>query len=567
MGEKQNYSSISHFFEQLTQGTQTAKFDDCFRQIQEVLPSVAPDQNIGRICFQLMGGQSILGQIAENGIKVLYDNPLGAGDVPHVKMNRDQTGTTFSFMTYPVKGHTFTEEELFLVDAITHFSFLLLSQSRAAVLLERAQITDPLTLGLNLNGLMRIGKSFIEKGQISKYYGVFLNIKNFKYINQNVGPSNGDYLLKKLHQRLSNTLQNDEACARLGGDNFILLIRKERLDIFLKRNTILTFDMHTANPTPPVSLELRMGIYAAREGDQMADIMSKTTSAFAQSRMEGNADIVWFEDYMIEQEIQAKQVGSMFPEAIANKEFLVYYQPKVLLNSHELCGSEALVRWMRNGELIPPMAFVPALEKSGNVCELDYYVFEQVCKDLKEWESQGIQPVKVSTNFSKNHLMEPNFGDRILSLIQQYDVNPAYLEIELTETRSNKDIPAMDDFILRMKENGLSISIDDFGTGYSSLNLLKDLHVDTIKLDRAFVYNIENENLPDRIVIKNIVNMVKELGMEVIAEGVETQAQVDFLKSIRCNMAQGYLFDKPLPKDEYELRLTKKRTYKLNAEV
>ena len=273
----------------------------------------------------------------------------------------------------------------------------------------------------------------------------------------------------------------------------------------------------------------------------------------------------WFQKDMLNHTLHSKEVSLIFPKALENKEFVVYYQPKVTLSNNQLCGCEALVRWIRNGKLVPPMEFIPILEREGTVCELDFYVFEHVCQDIQRWLSKGIEPVRVSVNFSKNHLHNTHLAQEIIALMQKYQIDSKYIEVELTEMSGYENYATLVSFVQSMRKNGVSTSIDDFGTGYSSLNLLKDLDVDIIKLDKSFLNNLENHSQSDVIVIKNIVNMVNELHMSVIAEGVETQSQAEFLRKIHCRMAQGFLFDRPLPHDDFEKRLSDRHTYTFSA--
>lgn len=246
----------------------------------------------------------------------------------------------------------------------------------------------------------------------------------------------------------------------------------------------------------------------------------------------------------------------LFAEALTNEEFKVYYQPKVRLEDNSLCGCEALVRWLRHGKVVPPMEFIPALEQDGSVCELDFYVFDRVCADIRKWLDDGIEPVKVSVNFSKHHLKNPETAENIIGIINRYDIDTKYIEVELTESACYEDVSELQDFLRELSNNNISVSIDDFGTGYSSLSLLKDLMVDIIKLDQSFVRAIDSgegeEVRNDMVIIKNIVTMIRELNMDVIAEGVETLDEAGFLREVKCNMAQGYLFDKPMPHDDFD---------------
>ena len=211
------------------------------------------------------------------------------------------------------------------------------------------------------------------------------------------------------------------------------------------------------------------------------------------------------------------------------------------------------------------MEFIPSLEKDGTICDLDFFVFETVCKSIRDWLDRGIEPVCISSNFSRIHLKNDLFADRILKIMEKYDIDSKYVEIEITESASYEDFQRLEIFLAEMKKHDIDVSIDDFGTGYSSLSLLKNLDVDIIKLDRSFIMDIDSDKSQksrnDRIVINNIIRMANELNMRVIAEGVETEDQAAFLQDASCEMAQGYLFDRPVSHDDFENLLLGNRKY------
>lgn len=272
---------------------------------------------------------------------------------------------------------------------------------------------------------------------------------------------------------------------------------------------------------------------------------------------------------MVKQIMMEKEITTIFPKALRDMEFKVFYQPKVNLEDNRICGAEALVRWLKDGAIIPPNEFIPVLEREGKICSIDFYVLECVCKNIREWLDKGIEVVRISVNFSKLNLYNRHLTEEILSIMNKYGVENKYIEIELTEMSGYEDYEALCVFVDNMKKCGIKTSIDDFGTGYSSFNLIKDLNTDIIKLDRSFLINIDKGNRQhsrtDEIVIKNIVNMVNELDMEVIAEGVENVEQAEFLKKINCLKVQGFLFDKPLPIEEFEEVLCSKKVYSVTA--
>ena len=232
------------------------------------------------------------------------------------------------------------------------------------------------------------------------------------------------------------------------------------------------------------------------------------------------------------------------------------------MQSQSLCGCEALVRWKRNGQIVPPNDFLPVLEKEASICKLDFYVFHRVCEDIHSWIQAGYEPVRVSSNFSRLHLRNPHLTEDILNTMKEFDIDSKYIEIELTEASDFEDKVAMQQFVDGLRQHGITVSIDDFGTGYSTFNAIKDLNVNVIKLDKSLLDHIGGENTHhDEVVIRNMVNMINELNLEVVAEGVENTKQLNFLQHAKCSTIQGFLFDKPLTKEDFEKRLSNKNTY------
>lgn len=527
-------------------------------RFQKALGLIADEGHLGRVDVHMEAPATVYDPEGVVFDKCIYCDESRYDNEPYKEHFVTGEKGLADIIFYPKEGHIWTEEELGKIRFLAQSIYVLSGRIRLMGLVKKANMTENMTGAANLNGLMRFGSMLQAKGVIANYNGTFMNIKNFKYINQRLGNRMGDYILKEYCYKLRKMLDEDEIVARLGGDNFVVLFKKSKEKEFLDFMSEMKIHLESESD---IEIETRMGIYAANSGDTMNEIMNASTTALNVAKKNVNNDRVWFEPYMMEQEIHAKTIAGLFAQAIKNKEFLPYYQPKVSLKDHRLCGCEALVRWKRDGKLVPPMEFIPVLEKNGNICELDFYVFEAVCKDIKRWCKQGIEPVKVSVNFSKVHVFDWLFTKRILSIMQKYGVDSRYIEIELTESSSQADYRDLLEFITSMRDCGINVSIDDFGTGYSSLSLLKELKVDIIKLDKSFIDDIEKKNGTDEVVIKNIINMVNELDMQVIAEGVETSGQAEFLRNANCAMAQGYLFDRPLPCEEFEQRLTEGREY------
>ncbi len=492
---------------------------------------------------------------------VLYqhDSECGTSSVNDTYHDREEA--VISFSAYPRKTCEWSAEELSMVHLLTYQLFLLCSRTRLLNRIEKASVTDPLTGVLNTMGFMKHGTLLYEKKRLADYTGLFLNIKSFRYINQRFGFKCGDDAMRKYANRIREQLQPEEYLARLGCDNYALLIHNDHLDSIVEFLQTVRVHVQLEDFINTFDLTSRIGIYAIRPEDTMNEVINRMTVACLLAKSSPLHKVVYFRDAMLERFLHDKEITESFSSAIGSNEFVVYYQPKVSLDSQELCGCEALARWSRNGEIIYPSDFASILEQEGSICVLDFYILENVCQSIRNWLDQGIEPVRISTNFSKIHLHNKNLGKDILRILERYNVDPKYIEIELTETSGYDDFEALSEFINTLKAHGIHTSIDDFGTGYSSLNLLTNLNIDHIKLDKSFIQS-EHRSKSDEIVIKTIINMAEDLNMQVVCEGVETEEQANFLKTLRCPIVQGFFFDEPLSHNEFENRLKNGRIYK-----
>lgn len=413
---------------------------------------------------------------------------------------------------------------------------------------------DPLTVIPNYDYFTDHCQKKKIRRVITDYSVICINIKGFQYFNQQFGTSFGDSVLTEYAAYLKNAAsKKHEIVARINGDSFAALIKKDRVPVLVDYLNQVTLLIHQKDGARKAVVKSRCGIYDIEPETDIAGAISFAQTALKQAKSSSSADCIWYTNDMTEKEKNAKEVLAKFSDAIKRHEFVVYYQPKVNMTNNRLCGSEALVRWIKDGKMIPPFRFIPVLEEEGYITELDFYVFEQVCKDISKWVSEGIEPVRVSSNFSKLHLKNKRFAEDILDIIEKYHVDKKYIEIELTESSGYDDFEAMTVFVNRMKTEKIYTAIDDFGTGYSSLSLLKDLDIDVVKLDKSFLNGAEDD--AHKKMIENVVKMINDLHRKVICEGVETEQQAGFLKSVECFLAQGYLYDKPLPHDEYQQRL------------
>lgn len=487
----------------------------------------------------------------------VYASSHGIGEGEFIKEFELESTGKVSFDFKPVHGYKFTFDdeknmEFFAMLLFWNFEKVLISEINY-----QNSFKDPLTLIGNERALNRFGMMLTQQHMLSYYDMLFCNCMNFKYINQKVTPRVGDVVLKKYAQTIQSFIKDDGIVVRMGGDNFCILIKKERsqeIVEFLKNVSVVVPNVQSGKEDS-MDISVWGGLYEIQIEDNLSDALKFSNCALNYSRRNKCNGIVIFSNEMFETQMHQQTVSWEFPVALQKQEFLVYYQPKVNVKTKTLCGCEALVRWERNGNVLPPMKFIPQLESDGSICNLDFFVFNKVCMDIRKWLDMGLSVPRVSANFSRHHLRNRYLAEDILDIIEKNHIDPSYIEIELTEMSGYEDFDALNIFVEKLHQKGILTSFDDFGKGYSSLNMIKNLKVDIIKIDKSFVDSISDAKSNNEVVIRNVVRMIHDLNMEVVAEGVETETQVEYLKAMDCLMVQGFLYDKALPEDEFIERL------------
>ena len=519
----------------------------------EILP-LTKALGIARIDVEKQSSNTPDEKKATGGSIRIFDKGTATDNPVVSAYGSNESGLT-TISVYPAKGNEFSTDALKDIKFLSSIISALLEHSRLTDLIYQATITDAATGVHNPHYLVQMGNMLEGKGLLSKYTAFFINLKNFKYVNKSLGPEPSNRVLTIYAQSAKAFLKEGEVFVRLGGDNFFALIFSERTNDFLNKFVIFPINERKQGSELIVQVMARMGVYRAIEGDTFNELMNKSAVALDLGRNVLNKDITLFKPEMMEKVMYQKKVSTSFPRALNDGEFIIYLQPKINLYDNNMHSAEALVRWVHDDRIIPPAEFVNILEKEESICKLDLYVFESVCKCLRKWLNAGLHVVRISSNFSKRNLRNQNIVNEILSIMKKYDIDSKYIEIELTEISDYDDYMEFEGFVKKLRRNGISVAIDDFGTGYSTMNVLKNLDVDVIKIDKSLIDNLENPKKEDEIVIRNIVNMINELSIDTIAEGVETPAQVKFLKRIHCPLVQGFLFDQPLTISDFERRL------------
>lgn len=419
--------------------------DDYFAVVTEQMQKIAPAMQIGKGVCGLKSKATIYEPGGRTDIRVFYESLQGFEE--HAIFNTYEIpgeGCVEMWM-YPLKGTEWSKEQEEQIGFLNAVIFYASSRCRMAELLRKASIMDSVTGALNADGLRTVGEEMFEKQLLKDYVGIFANIKNFRYLNQRIGSEQGDEVLKKYAKDVLAELHADEVFSRLGADNFMFLVRRERVDSYVDMFSKRRITIPMQRGSQEIDLAIRMGIASIEDHDHVNDVIHKTTTAYGIAKNPSSPDVVWFQENMLERTIHDKEVSERFEKAIQNREFLVYYQPKVTLEDKHLCSGEALSRWVQDGKVIPPMEFIPVLEREGSICELDFYVLDTVCQNQRDWLDRGIEPVPVSVNFSKLHLHNRDLAERILAVLHKYHIDSKYIEIELTEMSSYEDFPALNE--------------------------------------------------------------------------------------------------------------------------
>ncbi len=387
------------------------------------------------------------------------------------------------------------------------------------------------------------------------YAYVSCDVSDFKYVNETYGYTYGNNALKHIAAVFREELRKGELVSRTTGDHFCILLRYKRKE-FLEQRILQMLKLAAEFPEDEHGTNhqavFKCGVYLIQRDDDINMIRARANAARKKNEKGFQNQVVFYNEMDFAEELETKELETEIGRALDRRELQVYLQPKYDIMSEHVIGAEALVRWRHPEKgMLAPGKFIPACEENGSIREVDFYVLEEVCKQLSQWKSEGKKLIKVSTNFSRRHLADKNFVDRLIETVYRYSLEPKNLEIELTESAAYNEMETLLSVMRRIKEAGFGLSMDDFGTGYSSLSLLREMPVDVLKLDKGFLDGCEGFDEAtvsrDKRIISHIISMAKDLDISVLAEGVETVQQKEFLKASHCDMIQGYFYAKPMP--------------------
>lgn len=385
---------------------------------------------------------------------------------------------------------------------------------------------------------------------------IMFDIRNFKRINNNFGFANADYILKKLTERLQNILKDNLSLCRMGSDLFLMLLPSINTDEEINKTLELISNSFKEEPFPisdqDIFLELNMGVSIFPDnGEHEQDLISKADLARYRVK-ENNTEFYHF--YTPELNVKAFEKINLeinLRRALEQKEFILYYQPQAEIKSNKITGVEALIRWNHPEKgIIFPDNFIPLAEETGLIVPMGMWVLEEVCKQIAKWSKAGFN-LTIGVNLSPLQFQDRNLVSDVKRILEETKINPNLLEIEITEGMMIIDIQKTIQIMSELKNMGVKISIDDFGTGYSSLNYLAQLPINFLKIDRSFLLNL-HKGEHNETIISSMIALAKGLNLSVVAEGVETNEHLEFLKEIGCDYMQGYFLSKPLPLKEIE---------------
>lgn len=416
----------------------------------------------------------------------------------------------------------------------------------------RVLYTDVLTGGYNWLYFEKKGNSLLKKRSASenRYAIIHLKLRKYRSYCTCFGVKEGEVLIEKCYASLKKQLKHGELLVHRENAEFDLLLKGVDKSTAVTRIEAMEAALNAVSPN--IKLYYGVGVYLTQKGDR--DIEQLCNNAMLACDMLGEESenkIAFFDVELNNQRIWERKVEDDLDRALTNKEFQVYLQAKIQTKKETLAGAEALVRWIHPEDgFIPPNKFIPILEKNGFITKLDDYMLEEVAALQAKWIAQGRKIVPISVNVSRAHFTRSDLAEHIAAIVDKYHVPHDVIELELTESAFFDDKKLLLDTVKKLRDSGFCVSMDDFGAGYSSLNSLKEMHIDVLKIDADFFRGVDEQER-GQLIVSEVIDLAKKLDMKIVAEGIESREQVDFLTEQECDLIQGYFFAKPMPAEEF----------------
>ncbi|EOF9314948.1 putative bifunctional diguanylate cyclase/phosphodiesterase [Vibrio fluvialis] len=461
-------------------------------------------------------------------------------------------------------------QESELSELASSFQTLWHERELAEAKLNQLAYYDSLTGLANRSLLLQMLSKSLDQAEQTQQSGVlfYLDLDRFKTINDSLGHTIGDKLIKAIATRLQAWAKHDYIAARIGGDEFVVLIPtlpNDRVENVAKQLLALISNPYSIDDHQLYcSVSIGISMFPSL-GTTNIDILRQADTALYRAKVCGRNKYVFYEPEMQAQVESFLETEKGLHEALSRNQFELYYQPQVNLN-HQIIGVEALIRWNHPQKgVLPPGAFMSIAEETGQILQIGNWIIEQACYQYAQWKKDGVLPdefQRLAINISPLQFAQDSFVDHIHETLHQAGITGEHIELEITENLLLENVESAIEKMARLKEFQLNISIDDFGTGYSSLRYLKHLAVDVLKIDRSFVTQLHLDD-SDQAIVDTIIMIARRLGLEVIAEGVEDTFELNALKALGCEQFQGYLFDKQLNAKEMAQRFTHNRYHEL----
>lgn len=378
------------------------------------------------------------------------------------------------------------------------------------------------------------------------------DICNFRYINEAYGHNKADDILRACIDNLKGIFDDRELCVRMDSDQFVTLNINDSQIEQKRADYVESINEYARGIGVKYPIRLKFGVYQIRKQDTDIDLIIDRANVARKSLYGDEAKLIaYYSDALVQDMRKVDKIESEMTRALETGEFKVYLQPKWDIVNNRLHGAEALVRWIKkDGSVVFPGSFIPVFERNGFIEKLDFYMLESICREIRKRMDKGLKICPISINQSRLLLHNPEYINNVAKVLKTYSIPRQYVELELTETVFFDDRNKMIDTMNRLKRQELKLSMDDFGSGYSSLNLLKDIPLDYLKIDREFFSEaITSET--STLILQKIVEMAEGLGMEAVCEGVETEEQIDILRRIGCRLVQGFYYSKPIPLEDF----------------
>jgi diguanylate cyclase (GGDEF)-like protein/PAS domain S-box-containing protein len=389
---------------------------------------------------------------------------------------------------------------------------------------------------------------------------MFIDLDRFKHINDTLGHGAGDELVKRVSARLKTCLRSSDVVARLGGDEFVVGlfdVKAQEDAAIVAQKMLATFATPFLIEGHEISISASIGISVyPNDGTEVDDLIKFADIAMYRAKERGRNTYLFYSNDMNVRSIEKLQMESNLRRAIDRKELLLHYQPQADIHTGEMTGAEVLIRWQHPERgMVSPGQFIPIAEETGLIVRIGHWVLDQAVAQNKAWQDKGLPILKLAVNLAAQQF-HSTLTDDVASILLEHDLSHKYLELEITESMVMHNPDQVVDMLKNMEKMGIKTSLDDFGTGYSSLSYLKRFPIYKLKVDQSFVRGLPGDE-DDAAITRAIIGMGKSLGLRVIAEGVETREQLEFLRAEGCDEIQGYLFSKPVPAEEFEKLLDK----------